>query len=267
MIVRQALVPPSPRAVREAAGLLARRAARPARPRGREGADALHRSQLASRAGPRPQSARSSAGAASARSAASAGRPFATGPPRPSATPRTGGSIPASPGGGILIDHGWHAFYVVSAWLSAAPRTVAARLETRKHQEYPVEDTVDLFLVYATATAEIFLTWARQRARESRARSSARKAVLRLDGGSLDAPRRRRDPQGRGVERAFDRGGLAPPRLVRRRRGGASSARSRDAKWRGRNLAEAILCANVMALARESSRQGGVPLPIERMRR
>ena len=40
-----------------------------------------------------------------------------------------------------------------------------------------------------------------------------------------------------------------------------------DAKWRGRNLAEAILCANVMALARESSRQGGVPLPIERMRR
>jgi len=91
---------------------------------------------------------------------------------------------PVQSGGGILTDHGWHAFYVVSAWLSAAPRTVAARLETRKHHEYPVEDTVDLFLVYATATAEIFLTWADSE-RANRVEIFGTKGILRLDGGSL----------------------------------------------------------------------------------
>ena len=61
---------------------------------------------------------------------------------------------------------------------------MAARLETRKHHEYPVEDTVDLFLVYATATAEIFLTWADSE-RANHAEIFGTKGVLRLDGGSL----------------------------------------------------------------------------------
>ncbi|MEP6994354.1 MAG: Gfo/Idh/MocA family oxidoreductase, partial [Acidobacteriota bacterium] len=48
---------------------------------------------------------------------------------------------PARAGGGILMDHGWHALYCLSAWLPGEPRRVAARLETRKHTQWKVEDT------------------------------------------------------------------------------------------------------------------------------
>ena len=172
---------------------------------------------------------------------------------------------PAQSGGGILLDPGWHAFYVVSGWLTSAPRTVAARLETRKHHEWPIEDTVDLFLVYPAATAEIFLTWA-DRERANRAEIFGTKGALKLDGETL----RLLDADGvRSVEEwsvpSIAEGSQHPDWFV-----GVIDAffdEIANAKWRGRNLAEATLCANVMALARESSRQGGVPLPIERMRR
>lgn len=38
-----------------------------------------------------------------------------------------------------------------------------------------------------------------------------------------------------------------------------------EPKTRGRNLAEASFCVNVLALAKESHRLGGEPLPIERV--
>lgn len=170
---------------------------------------------------------------------------------------------PAQAGGGILVDHGWHAFYVVSSWVGAVPRTVAARLETRKHHEWPIEDTADLFLVYPTATAEVLLTWADPE-RANRAELTGTKGVLRLDGGTLallGADGRSRKEEW-SVPSLSD--GSHHPEWFR---GVIQSFLDEvaDAKWRGRNLAEATLCANVLALARESSRQGGVPLPVERM--
>ncbi len=62
--------------------------------------------------------------------------------------------------GGVLTDHGWHVFYVVQRWIGEAPRTVSARLETRRHTEWPVEDTATVHVAFESATAEIFLTWA-----------------------------------------------------------------------------------------------------------
>ena len=172
---------------------------------------------------------------------------------------------PIQAGGGILIDHGWHAFYVVSSWLGSAPRTVAARLETRKHHQWPVEDTVDLFLVYAAATAEIFLTWA-DTARANRAEIHGTKGILKLEGESL----RLLDPDGTRTAEEWTVPSVSDSSHHPEWFTGVIDGffdEIADAKWRGRNLAEATLCANVMALARESSRQGGVPLPIERMRR
>ncbi len=98
---------------------------------------------------------------------------------------------PAQSGGGILVDHGWHALYVVSGWMGAAPRTVAASLETRKFHEWPVEDTADLFLVYPAASAEILLTWADPE-RANRAESPGRKASC----GSTTAASRSSRPTG-----------------------------------------------------------------------
>jgi predicted dehydrogenase len=170
---------------------------------------------------------------------------------------------PAQSGGGILVDHGWHALYVVSGWMGAAPRTVAASLETRKFHEWPVEDTADLFLVYPAASAEILLTWADPE-RANRAVITGSKGVLRLDGGRLtlfEADGKQRKDEW--SLPSLSEGSHHPDWFS----GVIQSFLDEvaDAKWRGRNLAEATLCANVLALARESSRQGGVPLPVERL--
>src|SRR5206468_3388830 len=67
---------------------------------------------------------------------------------------------PLIAGGGVLADHGWHVFYVVQGWIGEAPQSVSARLETRRHTRWSVEDTATVRLGYAHATAEILLTWA-----------------------------------------------------------------------------------------------------------
>jgi predicted dehydrogenase len=67
---------------------------------------------------------------------------------------------PAVAGGGVLTDHGWHVFYVLPAWVGARPTSVGARLETRRHTAFAVEDTASVRLGFTHASAEIFLTWA-----------------------------------------------------------------------------------------------------------
>ena len=49
---------------------------------------------------------------------------------------------PQMAGGGILLDHGWHAFYLLLFLLDAPPQTIAATLERRLFLSAEVEDTV-----------------------------------------------------------------------------------------------------------------------------
>src|SRR5215470_2212039 len=48
---------------------------------------------------------------------------------------------PALAGGGILTDHGWHAFYLLTGWIGDTPTSVSARLEQRGSAGLAVEDT------------------------------------------------------------------------------------------------------------------------------
>lgn len=79
----------------------------------------------------------------------------------PSSKLRTGNwrLDPAMAGGGILLDHGWHALYIILRWLDHDPKTVAALLEKRVHPEWSVEDTATVRLNFPEAVADIFLTW------------------------------------------------------------------------------------------------------------
>ncbi len=63
-------------------------------------------------------------------------------------------------GGGILVDHGWHALYLVLEWLGAMPRRVEATLERRRWTDLDVEDTATATLSTDDATARLFFTWA-----------------------------------------------------------------------------------------------------------
>ena len=72
---------------------------------------------------------------------------------------------PDKAGGGILVDHGWHAFYLVIDWMRADPSSVQASLENRRHFDLAVEDTAVVTIKFDGinrhgGTANIFLTWA-----------------------------------------------------------------------------------------------------------
>ena len=187
---------------------------------------------------------------------------------RPAATAGDGAANwrvdPAIAGGGVLIDHGWHALYVVCGWLDQAPRRVAALLSTRRHREWPVEDTAEVSLEFTGgARAEIFLTWAAQE-RRNRVTIEGTGGSIRLDGKLLEViPSGATRPSGR---REFPQSlsdgshhpewfGLLAEEFV---------SEIRVAARRGALLAEASLCLELVALARESSLLGGGPLPLAR---
>jgi predicted dehydrogenase len=72
---------------------------------------------------------------------------------------------PRRAGGGILVDHGWHAFYLVSEWVGRRPIGVQASLENRQYPEWEVEDTALIKVEFESVNghsraADIFLTWA-----------------------------------------------------------------------------------------------------------
>jgi predicted dehydrogenase len=161
---------------------------------------------------------------------------------------------PVVAGGGVLTDHGWHVFYVVTRWVGATPTGVSARLERRRHTSLAVEDTATVQVVYPHATADILLTWADD-VRQNWAEVTGATGRLELRDDTLvwhaAAGREEQWP--------------CPPALS----GGshhpdwfhavadefvaeiASGAPRRD------NLAEAALCVALESAARESSRDDG----------
>ena len=167
---------------------------------------------------------------------------------------------PAVAGGGVLTDHGWHVGYVVPAWLGARPTTVAARLETRRHTAFAVEDTAAVRLGFPEATVDILLTWA---AKERRNRVELEGTEGRIDLVDDTIVLSRGGAEGRFT---------CPPAL---------SDGSHHPDWfhqvaedflacmaAGKlagNLAEAGLCVEIEALARQSSLRGGDALPCEAM--
>jgi predicted dehydrogenase len=63
-------------------------------------------------------------------------------------------------GGGILVDHGWHAFYLLLALAQARPCRIRAALERRRYFDAEVEDTALCAVEFPSLSAEIRLTWA-----------------------------------------------------------------------------------------------------------
>ncbi len=66
---------------------------------------------------------------------------------------------PELAGGGILVDHGWHAFYMVNQWVGASPNWVECKLENRKFKDIPIEDTAEAVIGYQDAEVRLFFTW------------------------------------------------------------------------------------------------------------
>lgn len=60
-------------------------------------------------------------------------------------------------GGGIVVDHGWHNFYLLQRLIQAEARAVSARLVDPKHEG--VEEEAVCFIEYPRCGAILFLSW------------------------------------------------------------------------------------------------------------
>jgi predicted dehydrogenase len=147
--------------------------------------------------------------------------------------------------------------YILRRWLGADPIAVSARLETRRHHRFSVEDTATVTLRFPEATADVFLTWAADdRSNHAEIRGTA--GTLHLEDDTLVLAR------GGAEERwpcppALSDGSHHPDRfdpVADQFLGAVRDGTAAD------NLSEAMLCVAIEAVARESSRRGSALLPV-----
>jgi len=157
---------------------------------------------------------------------------------------------PAVAGGGVLMDHGWHALYLVCGWLPERPARVAGRLSTRRHHEWALEDTAEIALETSGGPrAEIFLTWAAEE-RRNRVEVVGTRGSLRIDGSVLECLGERLE-----FSQSLSEGSQHPEWFAPVAEKFLEEARG-NALWRT-TLEEAFLCLEAIEGARESSARGG----------
>ena len=163
---------------------------------------------------------------------------------------------PAIAGGGILVDHGWHALYCVARWAGAAPTSIRASLETRKFTDWPLDDTARIDLDFGDVSSSIFLTWT----------ADLRENTVTVEGddGTLTMRHDRLFFEGGSGQEswhyppALSEGSHHPDRFAGVAEDFLEAIRS-DA--RAGNLDEALFCARAIALAQRSSEAGNAPQP------
>ena len=164
---------------------------------------------------------------------------------------------PAIAGGGVLMDHGWHALYVVCGWLPERPARVSGRLSTRKHREFALEDTAEIALETAGgARAEILLTWAAEE-RRNRVDVAGTRGTLRIDGNMLECLGERLE-----FSQSLSEGSQHPEwfapvadQFLEEVRSGGGPRES---------LEEAFVCLDAIEGARESNTRGGEAVTLAR---
>lgn len=165
-------------------------------------------------------------------------------------------------GEGVLMDHGWHALSVLYGWLGQMPSRISACLKTQRHVQWPIKDTATVRLEYPSSAAEIVLTWAADVRRNWAKLEGTRGTILLEDDTVVLVPSGSTERETRWVcPPALSNGSYHPDWFS----GVASSfvaEMSGRSTVRGGNLAEASLCATLVALAQESNRQGGVSVPV-----
>jgi predicted dehydrogenase len=162
---------------------------------------------------------------------------------------------PAIAGGGILLDHGWHALYCVVRW-GGAPRGIAATLEQRRFREWALEDTATVTLELMSGTGEIHLTWAGE--------ERANEIEIEGEQGHIDVAGDRVVLTTSSGEQHWS----CPPSLSEGSHhqdwfvGVAEDFRIAATGGGKGNLDEALLCARLIYLAQRSSAAGGVHLSV-----
>ena len=162
---------------------------------------------------------------------------------------------PAIAGGGILLDHGWHALYCMARW-GGAPRSIAAVLEKRRYHDWPLEDTATVTLELMSGTGHVYLTWAgEERANtieiegvRGHINAAGDRVVLKTSSGEQQWSCPPALSEGSHHQDWF--AGVAEDFQIAATGGGTG------------NLDEALLCARLVDLGQRSSAAGGVRLSV-----
>lgn len=166
-------------------------------------------------------------------------------------------------GGGILVDHGWHALYVVCALVGARPVAVRAVLENRVNADRAFEDTATVDLAFDHANTEIFLTWAGD-GRDNTVEVVGADGTLSLTDNviRLDRPGDRMNGERWTFDEGLTAGSHHPDWFGDVADDFISAIRSGRGAAAG-NIRDAALCAYVIERARESDALGGKTIPIQ----
>jgi predicted dehydrogenase len=148
--------------------------------------------------------------------------------------------------------------YVLHRFIGAPPIAVGATLETRRHVGWQVEDTATLRVRFPDATARVFLTWASDE-RRNWAQLTGEAGTIEIVDDTL-LLRAAGGEQRWSFAAGLSDGSQHPDwfHSVADQFLGEVSGAVSD----GANLAEASVCVEVEALARESHRRGGEDLPL-----
>jgi predicted dehydrogenase len=144
---------------------------------------------------------------------------------------------PAVAGGGVLMDHGWHAIYLARNWFGEDPIEVEASLQ--RPTPAGVENEAKLALDFPSGRAEIFLTW-KAKARRNTMRLLGEYGEITIDDDRL---------QVRGETLQFDR---------------ALSAGSHHADWFEAMLPDVIASFRFPETARASLEEAALCLSVIR---
>jgi len=170
--------------------------------------------------------------------------------------------LDAGMGGGILIDHGWHVFYLMQ-WLigGGAPRTIAAELGYQPHSN--VDDFARLRVEFASATADAHLSW-RAPQRVTTARIEGTDGFLTVDGNRLELRKADGLPEicevGAGVDDSYHAGwfaGMAANFL-------AAIAQGPNGSLMAENIVEVQSAVALLEAARRSAQGSGASVDLGR---
>jgi predicted dehydrogenase len=148
---------------------------------------------------------------------------------------------PAIAGGGVLMDHGWHAIYLAGHWFGEEPIDVQASLQ--RPSAKAVENEATLTLVFPSGRAEIFLTW----------KAEVRRNTMRLLGErgeiAIDDDRLRIDGETIQFESALSAGSHHADWFAAMLPDVIANFRSPETAWK--SFDEAALCLSVIRRAYE----------------
>ncbi|MEB2285510.1 MAG: hypothetical protein B6D46_16180 [Polyangiaceae bacterium UTPRO1] len=182
-----------------------------------------------------------------------------TAPPSDAGGASTWRLDPAAAGGGILVDHGWHAFYLARHLVDAEPVAISAVTSQRKFTTAGVEDTAECTIEFPHARAEIFLTWAGD-ARRNSGTVAGSSGTLTIADDTLVTTIADRAPVETRFAQPLSAGSYHPDWFAAML--DDFHAELHDPTVRGDNLREAEACCRLLERGYQSSAAGGARLAL-----